>query len=255
MSQLIHVALGDGIVLVDLEIAATAVEDLVLALGDDVLFELAESLRGAAGAHEGTADNHVAFTLLHVGESVLQLKYLIAMPALDPYLVNNIVEVPVLLFRVKHTLALAALGAALVQPLLDAIPMEYLLAIAALHRPKRYTQANRANEGVHEASVLLFDVFFAQPIALFEHKFDQVTINSLHNFLRLMGRIFFEHGYAILVLCGSHHLLLLLILLKQLAIVCHNSGHLGVCMRLLAFDHFDYYRFDGLGDYYYLKLY
>ena len=247
MSQLIHVVFRDGVVLVDLEIAAAAVEDLILALGHYVLFELTEGLCGAAGAHEGTADNHVAFTLLHVGESVLQLKYLIAMPALDPYLVNNIVKVPVLLFRVKHTLALAALGAALVQPLLDAIPMEYLLAIAALHRPKRYTQANRANEGVHEASVLLLHVFLAQPIALFEHKFDQVTINSFDNFLRLLGRIFFEHGYSILFLCGSHHLLLLLVLLKQLAIVCHNSGHLGVQMWLLAFDHFDY-QFDGLGD-------
>lgn len=171
--------------LVELEVAAAAVEELVLALGDDVLLQLAEGLRGAARAHEGTADHHVAFTLLHVGESVLQLKYLIAVPALDPYLVNNIVKVPVLLFRVKHTLALAALGAALVQPLLDAIPMEYLLAIAALHRPKRYTQANRANKGVHEASILLLYVFLPQTIALFQHEFDQVAINTLHNFLGL----------------------------------------------------------------------
>ena len=50
--------------------------------------------------------------------------------------------------------------------------MEYLLAIAALDRSKRYTQANRADEGVDEASVLLFDVFFAQSIAFFEHEFD-----------------------------------------------------------------------------------
>ena len=209
MPQLIHVALGDGVVLVDLEVAPAAVEDLVLALGHDVLLQLAERLRGATGAHEGTADHHVAFTLLHVGESVLQLKYLIAVPALDPYLVNNVVKVPVLLFRVKHTLTLAALRTTLVQPLLDAIPMEYLLAIAALHRPKRYTQANRANKGVHEASILLFNVFFAQPIALFQHEFNQVTINSLHNFLGLLGRVFLEHGYPVLFLRSRHHLLLL----------------------------------------------
>jgi len=54
------------------------------------------------------------------------------MAAFYANLVNDIIEVSVLLFRVELALALAAFGATLVQPLLDAISMEDLLAVAAL---------------------------------------------------------------------------------------------------------------------------
>ena len=36
------------------------------------------------------------------------------MPALDPDLIDNVVEVPVLLLRMEHTLALTTLGATLI---------------------------------------------------------------------------------------------------------------------------------------------
>ena len=55
------------------------------------------------------------------------------MLALDSNLVNDVIEIPILLLRDELALALAALGAALVKPLLDAIAMEDLLAVAALH--------------------------------------------------------------------------------------------------------------------------
>ena len=100
--------------LVNLKVVPAAVEDLVLALIHDMQFQLAEGLRCAACTHEGTTNNHVAFALFDMCEPVLQLKYLIAMPALDPDLIDNVVEVSVLLLRVEHTLALTTLGATLI---------------------------------------------------------------------------------------------------------------------------------------------
>ena len=55
------------------------------------------------------------------------------MTTLDTDLVDDVIEVSVLLFRMELTLALAALRATLVQPLLYAVPMKDLFAIAALH--------------------------------------------------------------------------------------------------------------------------
>lgn len=94
---------------------------------------MAESLRGPATAEEWAPDYHVTFALLDVSKSILQLENLITVLALDSNLVNDVIEIPVLLLRDELALALAALGAALVEPLLDAIAVEDLLAVAALH--------------------------------------------------------------------------------------------------------------------------
>ena len=94
---------------------------------------MAEGLRRSATAQERTAYDHVTLALFHVCKSVLQLEYLVAMTTLDTDLVDDVIEVSVLLFRMELTLALAALRATLVQPLLYAVPMKDLFAIAALH--------------------------------------------------------------------------------------------------------------------------
>ena len=96
--------------LVYFEVAPGAVEDLVLALGDYMLLQLAESLCCATAAEEGAAYYHVTLTLLNVRKSVLQLEYLVAMAALDSDLIDDVIEVSVLLFRVELALALAALA-------------------------------------------------------------------------------------------------------------------------------------------------
>ena len=101
------------------------------------------------------------------------------MTTLDSYLIDDVIKVSVLLFRMELTLALAALRATLVQPLLYAIPMEDLLAIAALYRTERYAEADGADKGVDEPTVLLFDILFAEPVRLFQHELNDVTIDSL----------------------------------------------------------------------------
>ena len=101
------------------------------------------------------------------------------MTTLDSYLIDDVIKVSVLLFRMELTLALAALRATLVQPLLYAIPMEDLLAIAALNRTERYAKAYGADKGVDEPTVLLFDILFAEPVRLFQHELYDVTIDSL----------------------------------------------------------------------------
>lgn len=85
-----------------------------MALVDDMLLQLSECLSRTAGAHERTTDDHITLTLFDVGEPILQLEYLIAVSALYANLINDIVEISVLLLRVKHILTLAALGATLV---------------------------------------------------------------------------------------------------------------------------------------------
>ena len=55
------------------------------------------------------------------------------MAALYTNLVYNVIKVAVLLLRVELAFALTTLGAALVEPLLDAVSVENLFAIAALH--------------------------------------------------------------------------------------------------------------------------
>lgn len=67
-------------------------------------------------------------------ESVLQLKDLITVSALDPDLINNVVQVSVLLLRLERCHALTALCTALGQPCLNAVLMEDLLAAATLDR-------------------------------------------------------------------------------------------------------------------------
>lgn len=142
--------------LVDLKGAAIAVEDLVLALRDYVLFQLAERLCGSTAAAEWTSDYHVTFALFHVGESVLQLEYLLAVAAFYANLVDDVIQVSVWLFWVELAFALTAFWAALVQPLIDAISMENLLAIAALNWLAEWdTQADWTNERVNESAVLL----------------------------------------------------------------------------------------------------
>ena len=115
-----------------LEVAPLAVKEIVGTVVCDVLRQLSEGFSSARRAFEGAAYNHEVFTLLYVCKPVLQLKDLVAEAALDPDLVDDIVEVPVLLLWLESFLALTALGASLSQPLGDAASVEYLLAGAAL---------------------------------------------------------------------------------------------------------------------------
>ena len=133
---------------------------------------MAESLRGPATAEVRAADYHVTFALLYVSKSILQLENLITVLALDSNLVNDVIEIPILLLRDELALALAALGAALVKPLLDAIAMEDLLAVAALHGAERDAQADGTDERVDETSVLLLNILFSEPIRLLQHVLD-----------------------------------------------------------------------------------
>ena len=119
--------------LVNFEVAPATVKYLILTLVYYMLLQLTKGLSSAAAAEKWTADNHVILALLYMRKSVLELKYLIAMAALDSNLVDNVIEVAVLIFRVKWSLALAAFGTTLVKPLFDAVTMENLLAVAALH--------------------------------------------------------------------------------------------------------------------------
>ncbi len=65
-------------------------------------------------------------------ESILELENLHAVSALDSDLIYDVVQITVLLFWDKSTLTLTAFGAALGEPLLDALFVEYLFALAAL---------------------------------------------------------------------------------------------------------------------------
>ena len=98
-----------------------------------MMLQLTEGLGCAAAAEKWASDNHVTLALLYMRKSVLKLKYLVAMAALYSNLVDNVIKVAVLIFGVKWTFALAAFRTTLVKPLFDAVPMENLLAVAALH--------------------------------------------------------------------------------------------------------------------------
>ena len=67
-----------------------------------------------------------------MSEPVLQLVDLVAMTAFYPNLINDVVKVTVLFLGYKRHLALAALHATLLQPLLYAVFVENLFAIGAL---------------------------------------------------------------------------------------------------------------------------
>lgn len=69
-----------------------------------------------------------------MGKSVLELEDLFAVATLNANLVNDVVKVTVLLLVDEGVLALAAAGTPLGQPLLNATPMEDLLAGGALNR-------------------------------------------------------------------------------------------------------------------------
>lgn len=57
--------------LVDLEVAGDAVDELVLTLFSNVLFEFFECFTGATRALERTANDHEIFALTYMGESTL----------------------------------------------------------------------------------------------------------------------------------------------------------------------------------------
>ena len=123
------------VVLVELKTAALAVENLVGALLHDVLLQRPECLRRRRGAVHGASQHFRALAVFDMVEPVRQLKYLLAVGALYPDLVYYIVQVAVLLLWNERRLALAALGAALGEPLLDALLVEDLFAVATLDCP------------------------------------------------------------------------------------------------------------------------
>ena len=133
MSELVQIGLRRRVMLVNFEVAPATVKNLILTLAYYMLLQLTKSLGCAAAAEKWTADNHVTLALLYVRKSVLELKYLIAMAALYSNLVDDVIEVTVLVFCVKQTLALAAFRTTLVKPLFYAVTMENLFAVAALH--------------------------------------------------------------------------------------------------------------------------
>ena len=64
-----------------------------------------------------------------MGESVLQLVYLVTMSALYSNLVNDVVQVSILFLRLEWHLALATLHTSLLKPLCDTIFVENLFAV------------------------------------------------------------------------------------------------------------------------------
>lgn len=124
---------GPSIVLKHFEAAAFAVEQFVGTLVDQMTLQLVERLVGVRGALEGAPSHHEAAALLHVRKTILQGENLVAVATVDPDLVNDVVQIPVLLLVHKRLLALAAPGAALGKPLLNAAAMENLFASTALN--------------------------------------------------------------------------------------------------------------------------
>ena len=164
-----------------------------------MLLQLPKSLGRATAAVERASDDHVVLALFDVSEPVLQLENLLTVPALNPDLINDVVEVPVLLLRVELVLALAALGPSLVEPLLNAVAVEDLLAAAALHRAERDAQADGTDERIDEPAVLLLNILFSKSVRLLKHKLDEIPIDSLYDLLRLLRRILLQHGQSVLL--------------------------------------------------------
>ena len=152
--------------LIQLETAALAVENLVRALLHNVLLQRSESLRRRRGTVHWAPQDFGALAVFDVIEPVRQLKYLLAVGALYPDLVYYVVQVAVLLFRYERRLALTALGATLRQPLFDALLVEDLFAVSTLNCPVCDAQANRANKRVDKSAIGLFHVVFAQSVRL-----------------------------------------------------------------------------------------
>ena len=100
-----------------------------------MLLQRSECLRRRRGAVHGASQHFRALAVFDMVEPVGQLKYLLAVGALYPDLVYYVVQVAVLLLWNERRLALAALGAALGEPLLDALLVEDLFAVATLDCP------------------------------------------------------------------------------------------------------------------------
>ena len=203
-----------------------------------MMLQLTECLGCAAAAEKWTSNNHVTLALLYMRKSVLKLKYLVAMAALYSNLVDNVIKVAVLIFGVKWTLALAAFRTTLVKPLFDAVPMENLLAVAALHWAERDAQADWANKRVHKSSVWFLYVFLTQPVGLLQHEFNQVAVNALYEPLCFLSRVVFEHRRTKLLLRRQNLLWCLLLcdvciyLRRWLLTLDHNSFIEKIMMKL-----------------------
>lgn len=167
-----------SIVLVHLKATPLAVQNFVRAVACNVLLELLEGLCGARRAHKRTPDNHVAFTLHHVIEPILQLEHLAAMPALNSDLIDDVVQIAVLFFWNKWAFTLAAARAALGKPLGDTLFVENLFTVAALNRAERDTQTDWAHKRVDKTPILLLNVLFAEFVRLVEHVFNQVFVDA-----------------------------------------------------------------------------
>ena len=77
--------------LVYFKVASLAVQYFILTLSCYMLLELFERFSGAACAHEWATNDHVAFTLLNVIESILKLEYLITVSTFYSDLINYVV--------------------------------------------------------------------------------------------------------------------------------------------------------------------
>ena len=71
MPELIQVAFGRRVVLVNFEVAPCTVKYLVLTFTDYMLLQLTESLGCTTAAQEWTAYNHITLALLDMSKSVL----------------------------------------------------------------------------------------------------------------------------------------------------------------------------------------
>ena len=120
------------VMFIKLEAAPLTVQNLVRAFLHDVLLQCLESLRSRRCTVHGATQHFRALTVLYVIEAIGELKDLATVRTLDPDLVYYVVQVSILLLGHEGCLALAALAAALLQPLFDAGLMENLLAGGAL---------------------------------------------------------------------------------------------------------------------------
>ena len=156
-----------------------------------MLLQLLKSLCCTTRAQKGTSDDHVALTLLHVCEAVLQHEDLITVATFNADLVNYVVQISIYFFRHEWRFTLATLAASLGQPLLYTVLMEDLLATVALDRSERNAKADWTNKWIDESAVVLFHVFFAKAIGFLKHELDQVAVDSLNKLLSLCHVIIF----------------------------------------------------------------